>query len=75
MAITDDLRKTLTDATPLYALAGTADLAAEKLGEVPALVEKVRIEAPKRFESVRGDRPEGRCRSGSPSRRRTPRTS
>ncbi|MFH8573292.1 hypothetical protein [Streptomyces sp. NPDC017993] len=57
MAITDDLRKTLTDATPLYALAGTADLAAEKLGEVPALVEKVRIEAPKRFESVRATDP------------------
>ncbi|WP_407550697.1 hypothetical protein QOM21_15815 [Streptomyces sp. Pv4-95] len=57
MAITDDLRKTLTDATPLYALAGTADLAAEKLGEVPALVEKVRVEAPKRFESVRATDP------------------
>jgi hypothetical protein len=35
MAITDDVRKTLTDATPLYALAGAGDLAVEKLREVP----------------------------------------
>ncbi|MER7397201.1 hypothetical protein ABT381_17025 [Streptomyces sp. NPDC000151] len=53
MAITDDLRKTLTDPTPLYALAGTADLAGEKLKEVPALVDRLRAEAPKRFEEVR----------------------
>ncbi|TJZ52776.1 hypothetical protein FCH28_16430 [Streptomyces piniterrae] len=52
MAIkTDDLR------TPLYALAGATDLAAEKLGEVPQLVEKIRAEAPKRFESVRATDP------------------
>lgn len=58
MAInTDDLRKALTDATPLYALAGTVDLAAEKLGEVPQLVEKLRTEAPKRFEAVRSTDP------------------
>lgn len=58
MAInTDDLRKALTDATPLYALAGTVDLAAEKLGEVPQFVEKIRAEAPKRFESVRSTDP------------------
>ncbi|UNO40542.1 hypothetical protein [Streptomyces sp. MST-110588] len=53
MAITDDLRKTLTDPKPLYFLVGTADLAAEKLGEMPALVEKLRAEAPRRFEAVR----------------------
>ncbi|MFE0188680.1 hypothetical protein [Streptomyces sp. NPDC058989] len=58
MAInTDDLRKALTDTTPLYALAGTVDLAAEKLGEVPQLVEKLKAEAPKRFESVRSTDP------------------
>ncbi|MGW2024207.1 hypothetical protein [Streptomyces decoyicus] len=58
MAInTDDLRKALSDATPLYALAGTVDLAAEKLGEVPQFVEKIRVEAPKRFESVRSTDP------------------
>ncbi|KUL34953.1 hypothetical protein ADL22_29080 [Streptomyces sp. NRRL F-4489] len=55
MAITDDVRKALTDPTPLYALAGTADLAAEKLGEVPQLVERIRAEAPKALESVRTD--------------------
>ncbi|MCB5911669.1 hypothetical protein [Streptomyces pinistramenti] len=57
MAITDDLRKTLTDPTPLYAIAGTADLAAEKLGEVPVLVEKIRTEAPKHFDAVRATDP------------------
>ncbi|MCM2577329.1 hypothetical protein [Streptomyces meridianus] len=53
MAITEDLRKTLTDPTPLYAAAGTADLAAEKLKEVPALIDKLRAEAPERIAAVR----------------------
>ncbi|QMU79616.1 hypothetical protein GXW83_31820 [Streptacidiphilus sp. PB12-B1b] len=35
MPITDDLRKTLSDPTPLYALAGAGDFAVEKLREVP----------------------------------------
>jgi len=35
MAIAEDLRKTLSDPTPLYALAGAGDLAAEKLKTVP----------------------------------------
>lgn len=54
MAITDDIVKTLKDPTPLYALAGTADLAAEKLKEVPPLIEKLRVEAPERFGKVKG---------------------
>jgi phosphoglycolate phosphatase-like HAD superfamily hydrolase len=41
MPITDDLRKTLTDPTPLYALAGAGDLAYEKLREVPGIVEEI----------------------------------
>ncbi|MDT3397238.1 hypothetical protein RKE29_11375 [Streptomyces sp. B1866] len=53
MAITDDVRKTLTDPTPLYFVAGTADLAAQKLKEVPALVEKFVAEAPDRLSAVR----------------------
>ncbi|MFF3565179.1 hypothetical protein ACFYXS_34570 [Streptomyces sp. NPDC002574] len=57
MAITDDLVKTLKDPTPLYALAGTADLAAEKLKEVPPLFEKIRSEAPDRIEKIRGTDP------------------
>ncbi|MEU6232551.1 hypothetical protein [Kitasatospora sp. NPDC047058] len=39
MAITDELKKTLSDPTPLYALAGAGDLAYEKLREVPGKVE------------------------------------
>jgi hypothetical protein len=35
MAIAEDLRKTLSDPTPLYALAGAGDLAVEKLKTVP----------------------------------------
>ncbi|KAA6214687.1 hypothetical protein CP973_37145 [Streptomyces albofaciens JCM 4342] len=57
MAITDDVRKALTDPTPLYAIAGTVDFAAEKAKEIPALVEKFRAEAPKRFEAVRNTDP------------------
>ncbi|MFG2194726.1 hypothetical protein [Streptomyces sp. NPDC048639] len=57
MAITDDLRKTLTDPTPLYAAAGATDLAAEKLREVPGLIEKFRAEAPERIAAVRSTDP------------------
>ncbi|MER5639975.1 hypothetical protein ABT095_23880 [Kitasatospora sp. NPDC002227] len=39
MAITDEIKKTLSDPTPLYALAGAGDLAYEKLREVPGKVE------------------------------------
>ncbi|MQY16306.1 hypothetical protein SRB5_65040 [Streptomyces sp. RB5] len=53
MTITDDVRKTLSDPTPLYAVAGLADLAQEKLREVPALVEKLREQAPERIQAVR----------------------
>ncbi|MDF9814750.1 uncharacterized protein YjbJ (UPF0337 family) [Streptomyces sp. SPB162] len=57
MAITDDIVKTLKDPTPLYAVAGTADLAAEKLQQVPALIERIRAEAPERFEKIRNTDP------------------
>ncbi|KAA0942948.1 hypothetical protein [Streptomyces apricus] len=54
MAITDDLRKTLSDPTPLYFAAGTADLAIQQAKKVPGLVEQLRAEAPARIEAVRG---------------------
>ncbi|WP_329231269.1 hypothetical protein OG488_20665 [Streptomyces sp. NBC_01460] len=57
MAITDDLRKTLTDPTPLYFAAGTADLAVEQARKVPALIEQLRAEAPDRFDAVRNTDP------------------
>ncbi|MEW2522209.1 hypothetical protein [Actinacidiphila alni] len=57
MTITDDIVKSLRNPTPLYAVAGTADLAAEKLREVPALLEKLREQAPERFEKIRGTDP------------------
>ncbi|WP_327176549.1 hypothetical protein OG599_15390 [Streptomyces sp. NBC_01335] len=57
MAITDDLRKTLTDPTPLYFAAGTAELAVEQARKVPGLIEQLRAEAPERFEAVRSTDP------------------
>ncbi|MEW2178863.1 hypothetical protein AB0890_21350 [Streptomyces sp. NPDC005406] len=57
MAITDDLRKTLTDPTPLYFAAGTADLAVRQARKVPALIEQLRAEAPERIEAVRNADP------------------
>ncbi|MHC5262874.1 hypothetical protein ACYSUO_33755 [Streptomyces sp. UC4497] len=53
MAIKDDLRKTLTDPTPLYFAAGTAELAYQQAKKVPGIVEQLRSEAPARLESVR----------------------
>jgi hypothetical protein len=35
MAITEDIRRTLSDPKPLYALAGAGDLAAEKIKDAP----------------------------------------
>ncbi|MFD4571702.1 hypothetical protein ACFWNK_10750 [Streptomyces sp. NPDC058417] len=57
MAITDDLRKTLSDPTPLYFAAGTADLALQQALKLPGLVEQLRAEAPARFEAVRNTDP------------------
>ncbi|MET9771291.1 hypothetical protein [Streptomyces sp. NPDC006415] len=57
MAITDDLRKTLTDPTPLYFAAGTADLAVQQARKVPALIEQLRSEAPERIDAVRNTDP------------------
>lgn len=52
MAIADDLKKTLTDPTPLYFAAGTADLALQQARKVPGLIEQLRAEAPARIEAV-----------------------
>ncbi|MFF9174183.1 hypothetical protein [Streptomyces sp. NPDC014793] len=57
MAITDDLRKTLSDPKPLYFAAGTADLAIQQAKKVPALVEQLRAEAPARIDAVRNTDP------------------
>ncbi|MEN8649417.1 hypothetical protein ABCR94_01870 [Streptomyces sp. 21So2-11] len=57
MAITDDLRKTLTDPTPLYFVAGTADNAVQQAKKVPALIDQLRTEVPSRIESVRNTDP------------------
>ncbi|MGW5126325.1 hypothetical protein ACWEQ7_20195 [Streptomyces sp. NPDC004069] len=57
MAITDDLRKTFSDPTPLYFAAGTADLALQQAKKVPALMEQLRAEAPARIDAVRNTDP------------------
>ncbi|MFE1288761.1 hypothetical protein [Streptomyces sp. NPDC058751] len=53
MAITDDIRKAATDPTPLYFLAGTADLAVQQAKKVPGIVEQIRTEAPGRIDTVK----------------------
>ncbi|MFE5601600.1 hypothetical protein ACFQ8O_20705 [Streptomyces coelicoflavus] len=57
MAITDDLRKTFSDPTPLYFAAGTADLAFQQAKKVPVLVDQLRAEAPARIDAVRNTDP------------------
>ncbi|WP_225848047.1 hypothetical protein [Streptomyces sp. HPF1205] len=57
MTITDDIRKSFRDPTPLYAVAGAADLAAEKLREVPPLIGRIREQAPERIEKLRATDP------------------
>ncbi|MGW7331149.1 hypothetical protein ACWGIU_21655 [Streptomyces sp. NPDC054840] len=57
MAIADDLKKTLTDPTPLYFAAGTADLAVQQAKKVPDLIEQLRAEAPARIEAVKNTDP------------------
>ncbi|MFG2294117.1 hypothetical protein [Streptomyces sp. NPDC048603] len=57
MAIVDDLKKTLTDPTPLYFAAGTADLAVQQARKVPGLIEQLRVEAPARIDAVRNTDP------------------
>lgn len=63
MTMTEEIRKTLTDPKPLYALAGAGDLAAEKLKDAPALLtevagnvsvfaNKIAAEAPERIAKV-----------------------
>lgn len=53
MAIKDDLYKTLSDPTPAYFAAGTADLAYQQAKKVPGLIEQLIAEAPARFDAVR----------------------
>ncbi|MGW0535869.1 hypothetical protein [Streptomyces sp. NPDC003032] len=57
MAITDDLRKTLTNTTPAYFVAGSADLAFQQAKKVPGIVEQLIAEAPSRFDAVRNTDP------------------
>ncbi|GAB2937159.1 MULTISPECIES: hypothetical protein [Streptomyces] len=57
MAITDDIRKAVTDPTPFYFAAGTADLALQQAKKVPGLVEQLRAEAPAKIDAVRNTDP------------------
>src|SRR5260370_40645019 len=41
MNVTEEIRKTLSDPKPFYALAGAGDLAAEKLRDAPTLLTEV----------------------------------
>ena len=64
MAITDDLRKTLTDPTPLYFAAGTADLAVQQAKKVPAPDRAAARPRPRPYRGRAQHRPEGRAGEG-----------
>jgi plasmid stabilization system protein ParE len=53
MPNTEEIRKTITNSTAVHFAAGTVDLAAEKLRELPATFDKLRSEAPTRIQSFR----------------------
>lgn len=72
MAIADDLKKTLTDPTPLYFAAGTADLAVQQAKKVPGLIEQLRAEAPARIEAVKNTDPKIVQEKARRRRRRSP---
>ncbi|MGW2224829.1 hypothetical protein [Streptomyces formicae] len=57
MAITDDLRKTLSNPTPAYFVAGSADRALQQAKKVPGIVEQLIAEAPSRIDAVRNTDP------------------
>jgi heparin binding hemagglutinin HbhA len=64
MSVNDEIRRTLSDPKPFYALAGVGDYAAEKLKDAPALLtevadtvtnlaNRIAAEAPERLAAVR----------------------
>jgi hypothetical protein len=53
MPNTEEIRRTISNSTAVHAAAGTVDLAAEKLRELPAAFDKLRSEAPDRIQSFR----------------------
>ncbi|QEU93480.1 hypothetical protein [Streptomyces kanamyceticus] len=57
MAITDELRKTFTNPTPAYFVAGSADRAFQQAKKVPGIVEQLIAEAPSRIDAVRNTDP------------------
>jgi hypothetical protein len=57
MTITNEIAKGFRNPTPLYAVAGAADLAAQKLREVPPLIGRMREHAPERLEKLRATDP------------------
>ncbi|WP_030906790.1 hypothetical protein [Streptomyces sp. NRRL F-5126] len=59
MAIADDLRKTLTDPTPLYFAAGTADLVVEQVKKAPEHFEAVRRSDPRAMQEQAAERARG----------------
>ncbi|MBP0459351.1 hypothetical protein [Streptomyces montanisoli] len=59
MAIADDLRKTLTDPTPLYFAAGTADLVVEQVKKAPEHFEAVRNSDPRAVQEQAAERARG----------------
>ncbi|WP_172387664.1 hypothetical protein [Streptomyces sp. MNP-20] len=57
MPITDEVRKAVTNPTPLYFVVGGAELALQQAKKVPGAIEQLAAEAPARLEAVRNTNP------------------
>ncbi|MCI3931523.1 hypothetical protein [Streptomyces sp. AN091965] len=57
MPITDEVRKAVTNPTPLYFVVGGAELALQQAKKVPGALEQLAAEAPARLEAVRNTNP------------------
>ncbi|GGV48176.1 hypothetical protein [Streptomyces spectabilis] len=57
MPITEEVRKAVTNPTPLYFVVGSAELALQQAKKVPGAIEQLAAEAPARLEAVRNTNP------------------
>ncbi|QDQ12289.1 hypothetical protein [Streptomyces spectabilis] len=57
MPITEEVRKAVTNPTPLYFVVGSAELALQQAKKVPGAIEQLAAEAPARLDAVRNTNP------------------
>ncbi|WP_030682370.1 hypothetical protein [Streptomyces sp. NRRL B-1347] len=57
MPITEEVRKAVTNPTPLYFVVGSAELALQQAKKVPGAIEQLAADAPARLDAVRNANP------------------